>query len=50
MRFLVKGKLVPMCYPPVKVRQAYAGQFLKTLEDGSLLYDLGHRICPEYLK
>lgn len=35
-----KGKLVPMCYPAVKMKSVYAGEKIAEFDDGSLLYDL----------
>lgn len=39
-----KGVLVPMCYPPVKTKEVYAGVLIKKMEDGSHLYDLGQNM------
>ena len=38
------GKLIPMLYPPVRVKKVYQGIFLKELQDGSRLYDLGQNM------
>ena len=38
------GKLVPMLYPPVKVKKIYHGKWLRNLEGGGALYDLGQNM------
>lgn len=39
-----KGRLIPMSYPPVKVKAVYEGVLVKKLPDGGLLYDFGQNM------
>lgn len=39
-----RGKLIPMLYPPVKIKRGYQAKFKRELEDGSRLYDLGQNM------
>lgn len=39
-----QGKLIPALYPPVKISRSYQAVFVKELEDGSRLFDLGQNM------
>lgn len=39
-----QGKLVPMLYPPVKIKNVYQGVLIKQLESGGLLFDVGQNM------
>ena len=39
-----KGELVPMLYPPVKVKKIYSGKIIKRYGETGILYDLGQNM------